>query len=185
MWERGGGGAHTARQSGGWFGPFLCLLRKKKGKKNPPSETNSATNSTPGRSFTGSEPDILLAVRVSCALDTRLLTKQRRVASAPCLQPGLLPHHCGDMAHPEEGPPERTPGPLESPWRCSSGYPDGVGRKPPAVEPSPFLSHPAGPLPRLQQPAPGCSLKPLAHLGIRLELNESLMVYCIYLYTSF
>lgn len=107
---------------------FPVSPMKEEGKKNLFRKQTPLQIALQDTDFTGSEPDILLAVRVSCALDTRLLTKQRRVASAPCPHPGLLPHHCRDMAHPEEGPPERTPGPLESPWRCSSGYPDGVGR---------------------------------------------------------
>lgn len=193
VWERGSGGAHTARRAGGWFGPFLCLLRKKEGKKSPPSETNPSTNSAPGCIFTGSEPDVLLAVRAFSALDPKLLTKQSRVAAAPCPAPTpapapapapvSAPTTAGDMAHPEEGPPDRTPGPLETPWRCSFGYPNGVGRRSPAVEPSPCLSHPAGH--PLQQAATGCGLKPLAHPSIQLEFNDTLMVYCIYLYVSF
>ena len=126
-----------------------------------------------------------LAVRAFSALDTRLLTKRSRVASAPCPAhaPVSAPTTAGDMPHPEEGPPERTPGPLETPWRCSFGYPDGVGKRSLAVEPSPCLSHPAGH--PLQQAATGCGLKPLAHPSIQLEFNDTLMVYCIYLYVSF
>ena len=164
-----------------------CVFHGRRRDKKSSFETNPATNSTPGRIFTGSEPDVLLAVRAFSALDTRLLTKQGggRLPRAP--SPVSSSTTAGDVAHPEEGPPERTPGPLESPWRCSSGYPDSVGRKTPAVSRLP-ASHTqqVPPTPRrLQQPATGCSLKPLAHLGVQLEFNDSLMVYCIYLYVSF
>ena len=83
-----------------WSFPVSSM--EEEGKKKSSFETNPATNSTPGRIFTGSEPDVLLAVRAFSALDTRLLTKQGRVASAPCPFPGLLLHHRGGR-----GPPRR------------------------------------------------------------------------------
>ena len=104
VWERGSGGAHTARRAGGWFGPFLCLLRKKEGKKKSSFRNKPHYKQHSRMHFYRIRTRGSLAARAFSALDTRLLTKRSRVASAPCPAPTPVsaPTTAGEMPRPEE-----------------------------------------------------------------------------------
>lgn len=101
VWESGSGGAHTARRAGGWFGPFLCLLRKKEGKKillqkQTPLQTalQDVFLQDQNQTFFGCESVLCTGHK---AADK---TEQGGICPVPRTCPGLRPHHRGGHAPP-------------------------------------------------------------------------------------